>query len=134
MKLENILLRLVFVISALLLMQCSNNRKAQLNYKNVLKVENDSIDLGNIKLSDSLRITYKLSNISSNQKIRIKSVGTSCGCSKAYFSDSTISPVSSEILRVSFFSTDKGNFNKTIVLETDSEPIYKVLTFYDKLE
>ena len=57
--------------------------------------------------------------------LAIKSVGTSCGCSKAYFSDSIINPGASVELRVGYKATDTGHFKKHIVIETNQMPSIK---------
>lgn len=100
----------------------------QPNLKSLLVVDRDSIDIGSINFQDSARLQYVLSN-EGDAILAIKSVGTSCGCSKAYFSDSIINPGFSVELRVGYKATDTGHFKKHIVIETNSEPIYKTLVF-----
>ena len=93
-----------------------------------LKVDQDSIDIGTIQWHDSAKIRYSLSN-SGNLPLQIKSVGTSCGCSKAFLSDSIIQPGKTIELQVGFLATDTGRFQKHVVMETNADPIYKTLTF-----
>ena len=93
-----------------------------------LRVEKDSIDIGTIGLNDSAKISYNLSN-TGNRPLRIKSIGTSCGCSEAFVKDSTIQPGESIELQVGFLAADTGRFIKHVVMETNSDPIYATLTF-----
>ena len=93
-----------------------------------LKVDQDSIDIGTIQWHDSAKVRYSLSN-PGNVALQIKSVGTSCGCSKAFLSDSIIQPGNTIELQVGFLATDTGRFMKHVVMETNSNPIYTTLTF-----
>jgi len=105
----------------------------QPNLRPVLVIDRDSIDIGSINFHDSARLQYILSN-EGDALLAIKSVGTSCGCSKAYFSDSIIKPGASVDLRVGYKATDTGQFKKHIVIETNSEPIYKTLVFTGRVK
>lgn len=108
---------------AILLFSCK-----QPNQKPVLAVYRDSVDIGSINFNDSARLKYVLTN-EGDASLEIKSVGTSCGCSKAYFSDSVINPGASVELRVGYKATDTGHFKKHIVIETNADTIYKTLVF-----
>jgi hypothetical protein len=94
----------------------------------IISVERDSIHLGEIDMRDTARISYTVSN-AGDGLLEIKTVGTSCGCSKAYLGDSTINPRQSVDLRVNFTPTDTGDFKKYVVIETNSNPVYKTLVF-----
>lgn len=98
-----------------------------------LYVVNDSINLGSIYLRDTADIEFILMN-QGKIPLQIRSTGTSCGCSKAYLSDSIIKPGMQSKLIVKFFTADTGNIKKHIVIETNSKPIYKTLTFYGYLK
>ena len=93
-----------------------------------LRVERDSIDLGTIRLHDSAKVSYRLSN-AGKLPLQIKSIGTSCGCSEAFITDSIIRPGKSTELQVGFFAADTGRFIKHVVMETNSNPVYATLTF-----
>lgn len=105
----------------------------QPNLKPILVADRDSVDIGPINFHDSAHLQYVLSN-KGEALLTIKSVGTSCGCSKAYFSDSIIQPGARVELRVGYKATDTGQFKKHIVIETNSEPIYKTLVFTGRVE
>jgi len=115
-------------IHAIILLSCK-----QPNMKPILVVDRDSVDIGSINFNDSARLRYVLSN-EGNALLAIKSVGTSCGCSQAYFSDSIINPGSQVELRVGYKATDTGHFKKHIVIETNSETIYKTLVFTGRVK
>ena len=93
-----------------------------------LRVEQDSIDIGTVRLHDSAKVSYRLSN-AGNGPLQIKSIGTSCGCSEAFIKDSTLQPGKSMELLVGFFAADTGRFIKHVVMETNSDPVYATLTF-----
>lgn len=93
-----------------------------------LAVEKDSINIGTVPFLDSTGITYHLSN-EGGKPLIIKNVGTSCGCSQAYYSDSIIAPGKKTMLHVGFKATDTGWIAKHIVIETNADPIYKTLVF-----
>ena len=93
-----------------------------------LRVEKDSINIGVINIHDSTKVKYVLSN-SGDNSIEIKSVGTSCGCSRALMSDSIIQPGGTIELQVRFTANDTGYFKKHVVLETNEDSSYKTLTF-----
>ena len=93
-----------------------------------LKVDRDSIDIGTIQWHDSAKVRYSLSN-SGNLPVHIKSVGTSCGCSEAFLTDSVIRPGNTIELQVGFFAADTGHFKKHVVMETNSNPVFTTLTF-----
>ena len=99
-----------------------------IDVKPELRVEKDSIDIGMIRLHDSAKVIYRLSN-AGDRPLQIKSIGTSCGCSEAFIKDSTIQPGKSMELQVGFFAADTGRFIKHVVMETNSEPVYATLTF-----
>ena len=105
----------------------------QPNLKPILVVNRDSIDIGSINFADSAGLQYLLSN-KGDALLEIKSVGTSCGCSKAYFSDSVINPGASVELRVGYKATDTGHFKKHIVIETNADTIYKTLVFTGRVK
>ena len=113
----------LFCLQAIILFSCK-----QPNLRPILVVDRDSVDIGSINFHDSARLQYILSN-KGDALLAIKSVGTSCGCSKAYFSDSIIQPGARVELRVGYKATDTGQFKKHIVIETNSAPIYKTLVF-----
>lgn len=113
----------LFCLQLIILFSCK-----QPNLKPILVADRDSVDIGSINFQDSARLKYVLSN-EGDALLAIKSVGTSCGCSKAYFSDSIIKPGARVELRVGYKATDTGQFKKHIVIETNSEPIYKTLVF-----
>lgn len=118
----------LFSLQSILLLSCK-----QPNQKPILVVGMDSIDIGSINFNDSARIQYVLAN-SGDALLEIKSVGTSCGCSKAYFSDSVINPGASVELRVGYKATDTGHFKKHIVIETNADTIYKTLVFTGRVK
>jgi len=105
----------------------------QPNLRPILVADRDSVDIGSINFNDSARLQYVLAN-TGEALLAIKSVGTSCGCSKAYFSDSIINPGATIDLRVGYKATDTGHFKKHIVIETNSEPVYKTLTFTGRVK
>ena len=112
-----------FVFFCITLCSCMS-----IDVKPELKVERDSIDIGTIRLHDSAKVIYHLSN-AGDLPLQIKSIGTSCGCSEALLKDSTIQPGKSIELQVGFFAADTGRFIKHVVMETNSDPIYATLTF-----
>jgi Protein of unknown function (DUF1573) len=118
----------LFSLQTILLLSCK-----QPNQKPILVVDRDSVDIGQLNFNDSASLRYVLQN-NGSARLEIKSVGTSCGCSKAYFSDSIISPGSSVELRVGYKATDTGHFKKHIVIETNADTIYKTLVFTGRVK
>ncbi len=68
----------------------------------LLHVRNDSINLGKLRLKDSMLIVFDVSN-EGNEDLLIISAGSSCGCSRVYFKDSVLAPGSRSEIRVNFF-------------------------------
>ena len=118
----------LFSLQSILLLSCT-----QPNQKPILVVDRDSVDIGQINFNDSARLLYVLEN-NGYARLEIKSVGTSCGCSEAYFSDSIINPGSSVELRVGYKATDTGHFKKHILIETNTDTIYKTLVFTGRVK
>ncbi|WP_461486396.1 DUF1573 domain-containing protein [Pedobacter sp.] len=118
------------MIAVNLLFSCKSSSK---NMEGVLEkeffVEEDSINLGRLSIRDSISIYYALDNLS-NREIKIMSAGSSCGCSEVNIGDSVIKAKETKRISVKFLTADTGKFNKSVVLETNAAPKYKVLHFY----
>lgn len=118
------------ILIFLVISACSTNNNTPL--KGLLFVANDSINLGTVKIKDSIPILFELKN-NGKENLKLKAAGSSCECSDVTLVDSIIKPSSKTNVSVLFFSNTEGDFKKTIVVETDGDPIYKVLYFYGTL-
>jgi hypothetical protein len=122
-------MKVVFYVALICIFFCSCTENTK---PPILRVENDSLNIGVVRQGDSARLTYNLHN-DGEGILRIISVGTSCGCSEAVIKDSFVMAGKNTIIEVSFYARDTGLFKKHVVAEANTDPIYKTLSFYGRV-
>ena len=86
------------------------------------------MDLGIIYFDSSYHLQYVISN-SGNADLLIDTITSSCGCSLPSISKKTISPKDTALVTVKFKPVDKGEFNKSLVIKSNTDSMFTVLRF-----
>ena len=121
-----------FLIAVCLSYACNNSKS--FNKDNYLKFENDTISAPLIPVGDSGIYIFNQKNIG-NQKIKIKNIGISCGCTIVKFDTTYLTPGGKDSLKLKYVNfSDTGSVYKYIVVETDSqiEPLHSLTLFLNK--
>lgn len=85
-----------------------------------VSVRNADIELGQVEYKRPVSVTYILKNNTSNT-VNIKSVETSCGCTKAEYEGNTIAPNSEMKMNVTYDALLLGQFFRTVTVVTDAD-------------
>ena len=117
--------KIVFVIgvSVLLNISCKNKEK-----KPDLFIPNERIVLGIIPFDSTHLISYSLIN-KGNGPLIIDTASSSCDCTVPVISKKNISPGDSSILSVQYKPTDTGLFDKKVVIKSNIDSIFSVVSF-----
>lgn len=96
---------------------------------------NKEINFGVINTNDTIVKTFYLRNTSSNL-LKIKQVKTGCGCTIAKLKDSIIKPNSKAEIMVQYVADNdqKGEINKSIVIDANTNPNFTVLYLKGRVE
>lgn len=78
-----------------------------------LKFERDTLGLGQVRLGESIEVSFKYTNIGDLPLI-IKNVQTSCGCTEAKWSREPLASLDSGEVKVTFKAENEGHFMKSI--------------------
>lgn len=118
-KICKITFSFIFIIT---LISCNNqtDRIAE------ILVNNNSIDIGQLSLKDTITKTIYIRNKSENQ-LKIDSVGVSCGCTVVSFDKQPISKNDSIGLTINFIPDHLGVFDKSIIIDANTDPPFTVL-------
>jgi Protein of unknown function (DUF1573) len=95
----------------------------------VIRLEKDSLNLGNIKMGDSIKVKLKVFN-QGNDTLKIANIGVSCGCTAASIDKKEILPGDSSLLHLTYDNTkssDSGYMFKSIVIRNNSSETFKIL-------
>lgn len=116
---NNIIMFLLFSI----LISCSQDRKANAS----IEVDKE-VNIGNVKLFDTISKTIELSN-TSNVDLRIKQIKTSCGCTIVSLKDSTLKPRETTEVKIQFVADSEniGIIKKSVVIEANTNPNFTVV-------
>lgn len=101
--------------------------------KQIAKVQTATKELnfGEITMSDSIVHNFYLKNVS-NMPLKISEVGTSCGCTTTSYTRGEIGQNETASVEVLFIPEQIGIIDKSIVVETNTDPPFSV--FYIKGE
>ncbi len=89
------------------------------------------VNLSTIKFDSSYRITYLLIN-TGNGVLKIDTVTASCGCTIPGISETTINPADTGLLVVDYKPVDTGNFNKKVVIKSNIDSSFSVVSFFGR--
>jgi hypothetical protein len=101
------------------------------NEKPELLVLNNIIDLARIKYDSNYTLRYSLLNNGSKVLI-IDTASSSCGCTVPFISKKEIQPGDSAILTVSYKPADTGYFNKKVVIKSNIDSVFTIVSFIGK--
>lgn len=92
-----------------------------------IKFKKDTFSFGEIKRGDSVNAVFVFSN-SGKTELVIKKVGVSCGCTNAYTTMNKLKPDEQAAVHATYHSEkDSGHILKTIIVETNCNPVLHVL-------
>ena len=117
----------VTIIIFLIIVSCKSK-----NSYAIIEV-NSRIDIGKIKLNDTILTKFFLKNISDND-LKIKNVKTSCGCTIAKLKDSIIKPNDSSFVEIKFIAENIGSINKSIIIDANTKDNFTVLYLKGNVE
>ncbi|MCX6316401.1 MAG: DUF1573 domain-containing protein [Bacteroidetes bacterium] len=98
-----------------------------------LHIPKSRIDLATIKADSAYMLQYSLINTGTGV-LSIDTVTASCGCTIPTATKYEIAPQDSVLLTVQFKPPDTGDFDKKLVIRSNTDSIYTVLSFYGKAE
>ena len=96
-----------------------------------VELDSQNIELGLLSIGDTINKSIFINNIGKNE-LKIDSVGVSCGCTLVEYDKLPISQNESAEIKIRFIPNEKGKFNKSIVVEGNTNPPFNI--FYLKGE
>jgi hypothetical protein len=93
-----------------------------------LHVRNANIDLNQIDFDSTSHFQYTLVN-TGDATLVIDTVSASCGCTIPELFKKTIEPKDSTTLYVDFKPVEKGNFKKSVVIRSNVDSAFSIVTF-----
>ena len=85
-------------------------------------------DIGSIKFDSVYHLTYVVEN-SGQQELVIDTITSSCGCSLPFVSKKNIQPSDTTLITVTYKPVDKGRFQKSLVIKSNTDSVFSVLSF-----
>ncbi len=122
------------IISSLLLFSfCSckkdTNKVAKIEIPATIEILKKEYNFGEITMTDSIVVSFYIKNIS-DIPLLITKVGTSCGCTTSEYTKDEVMKNENATINVVFKPNDTGFTEKSIVVESNTEPPFNV--FYLK--
>lgn len=114
------------IITLMMVIGCKNETKNQLPK---LKFNSEKIDLGEINFDSTTKIEFVLYNIG-NSELYIDTITSSCGCTNITPGMAKIAATDSLTIKAYFNPVDTGIFNKKIVIKSNIDSSFSILTFY----
>ncbi|MFN5218312.1 MAG: DUF1573 domain-containing protein [Sphingomonadales bacterium] len=90
----------------------------------VLKSENDSLNLGIVH--DSADFAFKIKSVG-NDTLKVLKLASGCGCTQVATEKTNIPPGDSTLLKGRYTPETLGEFEKSIVINTNTEKKFHVL-------
>lgn len=110
----------VLLVVGILAWQACNTGKA---VPPKLLLASDAIDVGGVSIGDTVATAMTIYN-TGGDTLRLIAVGSSCGCTVAQISDSTVAAGDSTIIRISVSVENEGPFKRQVVLQNNSDSQY----------
>jgi len=112
-----------FLIYALLIMACTIRETGPDLY-----ITQPHLVLGEISFDSMYTVRYNLRN-KGGTSLLIDTITTSCGCSVPTIDSKIIAPGRTATLEVSFKPADTGRFNKKILIKSNTDSSFSVVSF-----
>lgn len=118
------------LISTLLIIiaSCSSPEK-----KAKLVVTRPAVDLATIRFDSTYNIRYTLVN-TGNKELVVDTVSASCGCTIPESTKFRIKPADSASLLITFKPVDSGAFDKKLVIKSNTDSTFTVVSFYGTIQ
>jgi len=113
----------VFLVCFVLAFGCKNR-----NEKPELFIARKFINLGEIKFDSTHTISYSLVN-TGNATLLIDTASSSCDCTVPAIDEKNVLPGDSTFLTVMYKPVDTGFFNKKVVIKSNIDSIFSVVSF-----
>jgi hypothetical protein len=94
----------------------------------ILFISEQIVEMNDIKFDSSYKINYLIKN-NGNTDLVIDTITTSCGCSIPKLQKQRISAMDSAILSVEYKPVDTGRFDKKIVIKSNIDSSFTVVSF-----
>ena len=112
---------LAILLLGILLFSCNNIEPKIAE----IYLENRNIDIGSLSINDTITQKIYLKNHSDNL-LKIDSVGVSCGCTVVSFDKQPVSKKDSIGLTINFIPDHLGIFDKSIVIDANTDPPFTI--------
>lgn len=93
-----------------------------------LNWKSTNIDLGDVKVNESINLSFEFTNTSSDPVTIVQAKG-SCGCTQVEYPKEAIVPGGAAKITGKFKSSKTGSFNKTIKITTSASEEATILSF-----
>ena len=119
-----------FIITIILLCSCVKDKEIY-----AIPIVEKTHNFGNIGVYDTINYDFVIKNIS-QVPLKIKQIGTSCGCTAAIISDSVISNNNIAKIHVKFIPNIRkiGKVKNSIVIKANTNPEFTTLYLIGKVE
>jgi Protein of unknown function (DUF1573) len=94
-----------------------------------LAIVNPYVDLATIESDSTYGIEYKLINTGGRDLV-VDTISASCGCTIPDQTQFTIRPADTASLVVSFKPPEPGPFEKKVIIRSNTDSIFTVVSFY----
>lgn len=120
---------------SIFLISCNYNHDSKLKEAVTVIDYTKTFEFGTIKMGDSILHDFSIKNIGKSPLI-IENVNSSCGCTLVEWSANPILPGNSGQIKVMFKSDQNtlGNVKKSVVIRTNTDPIFHVLYLSGEVE
>ena len=116
---------LLIIIFSFTIFSCTENKNE--HTYNTTKINYpDTLSLGDVSLSDTIRGEIKISNEGKNVLI-LKKVTASCQCTTPIYDSLPVKANNITKIQVGIYLKDTGYFEKNIVFEANTDSIYQVV-------
>ncbi|ULC59982.1 DUF1573 domain-containing protein [Flaviramulus sp. BrNp1-15] len=114
---------LFFII---LLSSCKDKVANKYELITEIKIENNEINFGEISITDTLFKTIRVKNTGKNLLV-IDSIGASCGCTIVNYDKAPRKFNEIVELSLRFIPYEKGQVNKSIIIDANTDPPFNIL-------
>jgi Protein of unknown function (DUF1573) len=116
----------ILLAATIFLFACNSERKQAR-----LIIPVPKIDLSEINADSSYNLAYRLIN-TGNATLVIDTVTTSCGCTTPVIQNRFVPPHDSTWLTVGFKPADTGYFNKKVVIKSNIDSSFSIVSFHGR--
>jgi Protein of unknown function (DUF1573) len=91
------------------------------------------VNLSTIRFDSSCHISYQLVN-TGDAILKIDTATASCGCTIPVMMKKEINPADTGLLVVEYNPVDTGNFNKKVVIKSNIDSSFSIVSFYGTVQ